>query len=324
MRHIYLSLITLSIFSSLYSQNIELQGKWVLDKTTYKNGKELEINNALYSNKTIYTISPKNLKINNLYFDAQYTSNQIKTIFRTINFSIENKYLKVQEENDNKISYFLKADDFIKSYPEFKSQKVLREADTLLVANGLADYDFKKQIDLDEFIRGNMYDYPSKYFQNLYFQIEFILTKKDKIKDVKILNSISERFDRDYINSLRKAEKDLRNNTKYDLVIIKEINFLKWAKDISDLNEIKLMQFVINGNKFYLANKFEEAIIEYNKIKELNIKDNKFKITIQEALKKLAISYLIIGDISLACENFKLIGNNTDFTIRNYINRFCQ
>jgi hypothetical protein len=47
-------------------------------------------------------------------------------------------------------------------------------------------------------------------------------------------------------------------------------------------------------------------------------------MTIDEALKNLAISYLATGNQNLACENFKLVGDITDFTVRNYLLDFCK
>jgi tetratricopeptide (TPR) repeat protein len=77
------------------------------------------------------------------------------------------------------------------------------------------------------------------------------------------------------------------------------------------------------ADALYKSNKFEEAILEYNKIKQLQIKNNRYHTMINNALKRLAISYLATGNQNLACENFKLAGDITDFTVRNYLLDFC-
>ncbi|OXA80414.1 hypothetical protein SAMN05444397_102182 [Flavobacterium aquidurense] len=323
MKILYLLLTILSI-NSIYSQSQELKGKWILDKIVYQDGTDLEINNGQYSIELKYFISPNSLKINDQYFKANYSTKQIKNDYRIINYTLENNYLKIQEPNDNKISYFLKTDDFIAKYPEFTLQKNVRDNDTILVANELADYDFQKEERLDDFISSNKPDRQAKSLPNLYFQVEFILSKNNTLRDIKVLHSISKGYDNDYINALKKAEKFLRNNTKYDLLITKEVNNLKFFEDLTDPKEKELLELIDLGNKYYSNNNFENAITTYNKIRKLEIKNNRFKTTIENAYVKLGISYLASGNQVEACEIFHLVGNNTKFEVRNYINNFCK
>ena len=323
MKILYLLLSILSI-NSTYSQSQELKGKWILDKIVYQDGTDLEINNGQYSIELKYFISTNSLKINDRSFKANYSSKQIKNDYRIINYTFENNYLKIQEQNDNKISYFLKTDDFITKYPEFTLQKKLRNNDTILVANDLADYDFQKEESLDDFISLNKPDRRAKSLPNLYFQVEFILTKNSKIKDIKVLHSISEGYDSDYINALKKAEELLRNNTKYDLLITQEVNNLKFIEDLNDPKEKELFEIIELGDQYYENNNFENAITTYSRIKQLEIKNNRFKIRIEDALIKLGISYLASGNQVEACKIFHLVGDNTKFKVRNYLNNFCK
>ncbi len=324
MNKFYLLILTFLTLNSVHSQSKNLIGKWILDKIVYQNGTDLEINDGQYSIELTYCISPGHLKINNQYFNANYSSKQIKNDYRTLNYSLENNYLKIQEQNDNKISYFLKTDDFIAKYPEFALKKIVREKDTILIANELADYDFKNEEDIDSFISSTKPDRRAKSLPNLYFQVEYILTKNNTIKDIKVLHSISEGYDKDYINALKKAEVFLKNNTKYDLLITQEVNNLKFIEDLTDPDEKELFNLIDLGNQYYSNNDFENAIAAFSKIKQLNIKNNRFKITIEDAFLKLAISYLAVGDQIKACENFYLIGDKTKFKVRNYINNFCR
>ena len=73
----YLLILLLS-FSQLFSQNTNLSGTWILDKTIYEDGNYLEINHPLFSNFTEYEFFSNNLKINGQKFNAKYHQNSIK------------------------------------------------------------------------------------------------------------------------------------------------------------------------------------------------------------------------------------------------------
>ena len=320
----YLFFFTLFFLSiETYCQSGELQGKWFLDKITYQNGNDLEINHPEFSTKVIYIISKNSLKINSHVFKANYSSNSIKTDFRKMNYSLDNNNLKVSEVGVDKIYYFVKKENFIKKNPEFKPSKTIRYNDTLLIANDFSDYNFKNDLEYEEFISKNMPDHPSKSFEKLYFEIEFVLTKEGKIKNIVVLNSISQTYDDEYLIALKKAEKFFVNSTGYDLLITKEVNHLKFYNDLSDNNEKKMLDLLALADRYYNSNKFEKAIVEYNKIMSIQIKENRFKLTLKDALKRLGISNLAIGNLTEACINFRTIGDETDFEIRNYLKKFC-
>jgi hypothetical protein len=306
------------------AQTSELQGKWILDKVVTNKGEPLEINNERYSNELIYSIKPNELQINDQKFKAQFSTSKIKTPFRSINYSFEGNYLKISDPSIDRIEYFLKADKYVAKYPEFKMKEIVREQDTLLVANAITDYDFNNELILDDFINKNMPIRESKKYNNLYFKIEFVLTKENKIKEIKILEPISPEFDNNYLKALKKAAPFFKNNTNKNLVIHIEKHYVQFYEDREDPNERKLHEILLKAYALYRNNKFEEAIVEYNKIKALPIKNNHYKMTINDALKNLAISYLATGNQNLACENFKLVGNITDFSVRNYLLDFCK
>lgn len=229
----------------------------------------------------------------------------------------------VQEENDNKIHLFLKANDFINKFSEFKPKTEIRNNDTLTIANEIIRPDFNNEQNFDDFLSENRPDHPSKSFVNLYFKAEFILTKRNKIKDIKILNSISNEFDNEVIKAIKKSEMYFVNNLNSDLLINKEMNFLKWNDDLPNLNEKELYEIILKGDTYYLENDFEKAIIEYEKIKGLNIENNRFKIMIHDANIKLGISYLATNQKEKSCSVFQNIGE-TDFSVRNYLIYFCK
>jgi tetratricopeptide (TPR) repeat protein len=319
---IFVLIVTVRVNS--FSQSKELEGKWILDKVVYKSGETLEINNELYAKELVYSIKPKELQINEQKFAAQFTNTKIKTAFRHLTYAIENNYLKIIDPSLDRIEYFLKAADFVEKYPEFKMKEVVTGQDTLFIANIATDYAFNNQVNFDDFIHRNMPIWESKKYNNLYFKIEFILTKDSKIKEIKILNSISTEYDNNYVAALKKAEPFFKNNTQKNILIVVEKQYVQFYKDMKDPNEVMLFDIIIRADALYDDNKFEEAIREYNQIKQIPFKNNHYKYHRNEAMIHLGICYLATGDPSKACENFKLVGDITDFSVRNYLLNFCK
>ena len=320
--------LLITVFSAITvnSQSREMVGKWVLDRTQFSNGKNLEINNPNYSSRIVYIIEPNSLKINGQKLKASFTDAQIITDFRRINYFLKDKYLIVQDENDDKISFLMKAKDFVEKYPEFSLNKVIREKDTVYLANDLSDYIFQNDLSFENFINKNRIqrDRSSKSFRNIHFKVEFILTKKNRIKNIKVLNSIDPGYDADYINALMKSEKFLKNLTDKDLLITKENNHLKWRNDVTDNDEKLLYSLRRKGLESYDQNKFEQAISNFVKIKALDLKNDRFKTLVKESMIKLGVSYLAVGKIKSACDVFGGIGDTSDFEVRNYLIDFCS
>lgn len=325
MKRFYTFFIILSIFSTCFSQSKELLGKWVLVRSTLVGNINLDLNNPDYSTKLIYFITPKALQFSRYKLPATFTDTQIKTEFRTINYILKDKYLILQDQYDNKISYFLKVDDFVRKNSEFALKPLVRNADSLYVANNLNDYELSDNQDYEELISLNSKEAgrSSKTFTDLYFQIEFVLTKNNKIENIKILHSIDENYDQDYIRALKKSEKFLKNISGKNLLITKEVNHLKWANDLKDKNERQLYDLLDKGFKNYTENNFEKAIEAYSQIENLPIANNRFNSLIKDSQVKLGVSYLVTGMREEACKTFNKIGDKTDFEIRNYLLDFC-
>lgn len=307
-----------------YGQEKKLQETWILDKVFYENGKDIEINNPLFSTNLIYKISPKNIKINKNNFNANFIDNTIQTLYRKINYKFLNDYLLLQDENDKKIYAFLKREDFIKRYPEFEAKIEFKNRDSLLISNEITQPDFQSDITFDDFLIKNMYQGSSKDDEDLYFKAEYILTKKNKIKDIIIKDGHNPRYDKEFAEALLKGEKYFQNPYGKDLLITKETNFLKWMSDLKSDDERKLYEIIEKGEGFYNSNKFEKAISEFEMIKNLKIGENRFNTIIEDANLKLAISYLATNQIENACKSFSSIGDKTKFKVRNYLINFCN
>lgn len=92
-------------------------------------------------------------------------------------------------------------------------------------------------------------------------------------------------------------------------------------KNTEDRNIFKLIE---KGEYYYNKHKFDKAVIEFEKIAELDVGKNRFKANIDEANLKLGVSYLGTNQIGKACKTFKSIGDITDFRIKNYLINFCK
>lgn len=305
-----------------YSQTQRLRGEWILDKTVKPDGKNLEINNPRYSALLFYTINTDELTINSTRFKAKFSKNLINLGNRTFKYWFEEDYLMLQEGNE--ISLLLKTEDFIKKYSEFQPKIEIRNNDSLLVANKIIHPIFNNEKTFDEFIVPLMKQEDSKDMDDLYFKIEYVLTKNNKIKQIKILDKRTPQYDREFIQALKQAEKYFENPYGMDLLVTDEKYFLKWYKDLSDKSEKELFNNIGEGLRHYNNNKFEKAVENFSKLNGFQPKDNRFVTEIHDAYIQLGISYLAIGKNEQACDSFRRAGDLTDFGVRNYLKDFCK
>lgn len=305
-----------------YSQLQKLKGEWILDKIVKANGESLEINNPKYSMSTFYNIKSNELSINDFKFKATFPRNQINLENRTFSYWFEEDYLLLKEGNE--VSLLLKPEDFIKRYSEFKPEIEIRGNDTLLVANKVIHPIFNHEKTFDDFIIPLMTQEASKDMDDLYFKISYILTKNNKISNIQILDKRTPQYDSQFIQALKKAEKYFQNPYGKDLLVTKENHFLKFYQDLKDKSEKDLYDIISDGYNYYNSNNFAKAIEKLIKLNDLQIKDNRFKMRLQDAYIKLGISYLAVGKNDQACVSFKKAGGLTDFEVRNYLINFCK
>lgn len=317
-----LLILYLLICIKIHSQSEKLKGEWILDKIVKPDGKNLEINNPRYSALLFYKINNNELSINNTKFKASFSKNTISTNYRTFKYWFEEDYLILQEGNE--ISLLLKAEDFIKRNSEFQPKIEVRNNDSLLVANKIIRPIFNNEKTFDEFITPLMKQEDSKNMDDLYFKIEYILTKNNKITQIKILDKLTPQYDTQFIQALKQAEKYFENPYDKDLLVTDEKHFLKWYNDLSDKFEKDLFNNTGEGLRYYNNNKFEKAVEHFSKVNEFQPKDNRFITEVHDAYIKLGISYLAIGKTEQACNSFRKAGDLTDFEVRNYLKDFCK
>lgn len=322
----YLLILLLSI-SQLFSQNTNLSGTWILDKTIYEDGNYLEINHPLFSNFTEYEFFSNNLKINGQKFNAKYYQNSIKLDYRELMYSFQNEYLLVQEKGDNKIQIFLKKDDFITKYPIFKSEQKIINQDTIYISNDVFKPKFENDLNFEDFLRKNIPSYNNASTKNNIFKSEFILTKENLIKDINITQGISKSFDNEFITALKKAQTYFKNETGKDLLIRHNFNFFKMFGALTNKSEKDFYSIQKKAKEYFEKNEFEKAVSEYEKLNNINdliILKEKFGFVYNEAFINLGISYLAINKIENACSSFKKVGGFTNFSVRNYLIIYCN
>ena len=320
-------LILLFSFSQLFSQNTNLSGTWILDKTIYEDGNYLEINHPLFSNFTEYEFFSNNLKINGQKFNAKYYQNSIKLDYRELMYSFQNEYLLVQEKGDNKIQIFLKKDDFITKYPIFKSEQKIINQDTIYISNDVFKPKFENDLNFEDFLRKNIPSYNNASTKNNIFKSEFILTKENLIKDINITQGISKSFDNEFITALKKAQPYFKNETGKDLLIRHNLNFFKMFGALTNKSEKDFYSIQKKAKEYFEKNEFEKAVSEYEKLNNINdliILKEKFGFVYNEAFINLGISYLAINKIENACSSFKKVGGFTNFSVRNYLIIYCN
>lgn len=128
-------LLLVVLYAKSFSQDKNLIGTWILDKVIYANGRDMEVNRELFSYELIYEISKNRITINDYLFDAVFSDGFIQTAVRKINYEIRSNYLLLKDTDDDKIYFFLKREDFIEKYPEFNPKEIIRNKDTLWLAN---------------------------------------------------------------------------------------------------------------------------------------------------------------------------------------------
>ncbi|SHK25817.1 hypothetical protein [Chryseobacterium polytrichastri] len=320
-----ITFLLLSFFS--FSQINKLQGSWILDKITYQNGNPLEVNQKMFSSFMEYVFIGNNFKINNQIFKASIDSKTINTDFRKINYKFQEDYLITNEEGDDKNYYFLSKNLFLKKYPEFQPKEINFENNIVFISNEVIKPIFNYNGGTDAYFMKNIPSYSENSSNNNIFKAQFILTKNNKITDIKVINSISKSFDKEFTKSLLSAEKYFINDSGLDLLVEQQFNFFKMFNSFINKDEKKLYKISQEGNKYFEINDFQNAANSYTEINNLNssvLTNERIRYITNEIYINLGISYLVMKDQEKACKSFRNIGDETNFIVRNYLLIFCH
>lgn len=318
----FILILCLFISSKNFSQSQKLMGEWILDRVYPSNGKKLEINNRKYSIFLSYKVTPNELMINDQKFEAVFLKDQIKLKGRDLNYWYDGDYLLVQDENE--IYTFLKKNDFTKKNPEFNPKIDFVKNDTVIIANQIIKPRFNNKRTFDGFVTNNISFDSYKSDDDRYFKAEFVLTKDNKITQIKIIDPFTPQYHSEFIQALKKAEEYFENPYRKDMVITYENFFQKWVGSLKAKDEKELYSILNIGYKNFYKNNFKKTIETLSKLDGIKVRDIELNPSVREAYVLLGISYLVLNQNDNACINFNKAGSLTDFEVRNYLKDFCK
>lgn len=315
----------------LKAQTNELQGKWILIRTLSNDGKRVEVNNPNYSKKMIMEFKKNSLNIDGVNYKIKYKDNTINLDDKKIpdfSFQIKENHLITKELKGNTSNYFLKVEDFIKRYPEFKLKEIIYNDKIVYLDNGISAYYFNHDLSYDIFIlfNGNQSsDKSSKRDpESIPLQFEYVLSVNNKIKSFNIINSQNKDLDNDYIARFNKASKFFINTTDKDVLIrYNQITYPSYP-ELTVPDEKRFYEISAELNDFYNKNEFKKATNLYKEYIKLNIKPNRFNKINDDNNIRFGISFLAQNNLKDACLVFNKVGDLTDFRVRNYLLDFCQ
>jgi len=311
----------------LNAQSPRIYGTWILDNAVYTDGKDVAINHHLYAVYLDYTFKSTSILILNQVFDATYSDQTIKTKLDELLYWFERDYLLLQSKSEGVIMRFLKKDQFVKKYPAFKSEKRIVGSETFYVANDIYKPDFTGAHDLLSFVMSQVDGFHDilKSTNNYVYEAEFALTKESKIKDVHIIQSNSHRFDSIFLEALSKSEPFFDNKEGVDFIVKFYFDFRDPERHLST-DQKPIQEFITHANSLYKQNKFNELIMEFEKVKTNEFESFKSvnPTWYERTMKQIGIAYLATNNSEKACELFNKLGGLTHFPVRNYLINFCN
>lgn len=275
--------IAIALFTFLsclvFSQKKELEGIWILDKYTLSDGNLLYANDRNFSKFSRYEFKDNKMVIDDLSFSIKVTDQFISSENNKIQYEFKDKYLLLKTSGDDKIGYFLKPSDFLKIYPEFEPRKEVYDGREVLVENFIAKPEFSLPGGFDAYLRksfSNFEKFPKAVNE---FVVQFIVTKDAKIKDIKIIKSVSDKFDEMAVKKIENSEKYFSNSYNHDFLITKKVDSLFMEilmspiqKKVESKKKLKKLSGKLMG--FMLIMIFRKQFLNMKNCKQLNKKIN--------------------------------------------------
>lgn len=309
---------------TVFSQKINLEGVWILDKITFESGNIIEINDPDFSTYSKYKFSNTKMEVNGVEVPVTILPKKISTPSLNIDYEFQDKYLILKNLSSGKIIYLLKPESFVEIYPEFIPKKIILDDKFAYEENLVINSDFNRVGGFDVYLRDFIYNYKDYSKNKNQFIVQFIVTKESKITDIKILKGLSSDFDNKLISYIKNSEKFFKNKTNKDL-LIKKANAISiendWHSNLSK-EDRAIIKIYEKGNSFYMKNDFENAIKTYEKVNSLGGANENSMI--KSIYVSLGVSYLATNKMKLACESFNKAGGFTNFNSRNYLINFCN
>lgn len=320
-------LLLIILFPTLiFAQGDNIKGKWILDYVTYENGDPLEIEHPLFSTFKSLDISDKHIIIDGISKNkSQIYVGRIVMRYIKYKYHIDNKYLVLREDDDDKLYYYLRILDFKKKYPETKSEYVEYENRSVLKYNRLLNIDFLNSFNPDSIakLKSKIKSYEKYSYTNKLFKTKFILTADNKIENIKIEKSIAPKFDEDFIKEAHNLSMLFKNNTGNDVLMEYNVYLGRYWPKQNDV-QIEFFKNKVIADYYYTNKQFnlskEIYTILYNSKDILHDTD---RDVASEIYKKLYISLLHTNNLLEACILLNDIKETNYFDVKNYLKEYC-
>lgn len=310
-------------FTLVFGQTHKLQGSWVLDYVTYKNGNPLEVNHPLFSTFMEYTFKGDKLIILDDMFEIKVSETQITTSLRTINYQVQEDRLFLSDKGDDKVFVFIKRDKFVAYYPEFEPIETTYQNQSVYYPNRVVKPDF---------------DYPMNYNVYLlektpllknggYFgevHVRFILTQDNKIKEPTYNDELPKKLVEQLNTIVFGSEKFFKNTTGKDLLMSFYVARSKFKPSTKVENNFYKLQN--KAYDYFQKNDFKNAISAYDAAIEFALKheNEKNDLSTYGLYLNQCKSYMADNQIEKACECFIALGGERNFDTRNYVIYYCK
>ncbi len=319
-------LLIIFIPTLIFAQGDNIKGKWILDYVTYEDGNPLEIENPLFSIFKSIEILDDHIIIDGIRKNkATIYVGRISTRYLKYKYYIDNKYLVLKEDKDDKLYYYLRVIDFKFKYPESKPSRIEYEGKTVLKYDRLLNVDILNNFNYDTLtaFQKNIKSYKKHSFTNKLFKATYILTADNKIEHVKIEKSVSPKFDEDFIKEAHNLSMLYNNKTEND-ILMEYTDFMgTYWPERNDVQKEFFANKVIAD--YYFTNKQfnlskEIYTILYNSKDVLTVIDNAI---VNDIYKKLYVSLLHTNNLVDACIMLNDIKESDYFNVRNYLKEYC-
>src|SRR5690606_20734627 len=118
-------LLIIFIPTLTFVQGDNIKGKWILHYVTYEDGNPLEIVDLLFIIFKSIEILDDHIIIHGISNNkATIYDGRISTRYLKYKYYIDNKYLVLKGEKDDKLYYYLSVIDFKFKYPESKPSRI--------------------------------------------------------------------------------------------------------------------------------------------------------------------------------------------------------
>ncbi|MBD1422413.1 hypothetical protein [Sphingobacterium chuzhouense] len=124
--------------------------------------------------------------------------------------------------------------------------------------------------------------------------------------------------------TIERSKRYFHNNTGKDVLITENFNFFKMFEGIDGNQTKQAYEYYRKGEKLFTIGDYEHAIMEYEKAKINEIDPKRYGgLFYNDLIIHLGISYIATEQKEKACNTFRLIGDETNFRVRNYLKFFC-